>query len=193
MKIWLPRIILGFFGLVIAVTCVLALMGRRQDAGVSRSSVEINASREQLWPWLDEPDKFKRWVSWVVEVQTVNPARGVGRQTVVMMQSPGSSELVRIEATLTEHAPPQRLAADIVSPGLFSGSQNFQLTDLGQGRTRVDVTNRIHYTSALVRLLEPLMTPSSTGKIDGDLSMLKKLAEAEVPPAEISAARAPQP
>jgi uncharacterized protein YndB with AHSA1/START domain len=180
MKIWLPRILLGLVGVVIAVASVLALMGRRQDAGLSRTSAEINVSPEQLWPWLDEPDKFKQWVSWVVEVQVTHPVTGVGRQAVVMMQSPGSSELVRIETTLTEHAPPHRLAADIVSPGLFTGSQTFQLTDLGQGRARVDVTNRIHYTSALVRLFEPLMTPSSTGKIDGDLAMLKKLAEAEV-------------
>jgi hypothetical protein len=179
MKIWLPRILLGLVGIVIAVASVLALMGRRQDAGVSRSSVEIDASREQLWPWLEEPEKFKQWISWVVEVQVINPAEGVGRKAVVMMKSPGAAELVRIESTLTEHAPPDLLAADIVSPGLFTGSQTYQLTDLGQGRTRVDVTNRIQYTSAFFRLLEPLTTPSSTGKIKNDLAALKSLVEAE--------------
>jgi hypothetical protein len=109
------------------------------------------------------------------------------------MKSPGSAELVRIESTLTEHAPPERLAAQVVSPGLFTGSQTYQLTDLGQERTRVDVTTRVHYNSALVRLLEPLMTPSSTGKIEADLAMLKKLAEAQRKPVETDSAPGIQP
>jgi uncharacterized protein YndB with AHSA1/START domain len=193
MKIWIPRVLLGLVAVIIATVSVLALMGRRQDAGVSRASIELDASPEEIWSWLIDPDKFKQWVSWVVEVQVITPVQGVGRQTVVLMKSPGSTEPVRIEVTITEHAPPRRLAATIVSSGLFTGTQTYQLTDLAQGRTRLEVINHIRYATAPLRLLAPLTTPSATRKTEGDFATLKRLVEAEVTPTETNSAQTTKP
>jgi uncharacterized protein YndB with AHSA1/START domain len=179
MKRWVLRILLGLAGVLVVATSVLALMGIRQDAGVSRASAEIKAPREQVWLWIEEPDKFKQWVGWVVDIQTINSVKGVGHRDIVIMNEPGSQERVRIESTWTEYAPPDRFAASAVFPGLFTGSQSYKLTDLGQGRSRLEITSRIHYTSPLIRLFEPLATPSSTRKIESDLARLKTLAEAE--------------
>jgi uncharacterized protein YndB with AHSA1/START domain len=176
---WVLRILLGLIGILVVAVGVLALMGTRRDAGVSRASVEIQAPREQVWSWIVEPQKFKRWVGWVVDVETINPVMGVGHRDVVIMNEPGSPEPVRLETSWTEYAPPDRFAADVAFPGLFTGSQSYQLTALGQNRTRLEITTRIHYTSALVRLFEPLATPSSTRKIESDLATLKPLAEGD--------------
>jgi hypothetical protein len=62
-------------------------------------------------------------------------------------------------------------------PGLFTGAQTYELTSLDNGRTRVEIRSRIRYTSWIVRLFEPMATPSSTKKLDQDLSTLKGLVE----------------
>jgi uncharacterized protein YndB with AHSA1/START domain len=160
------------------VAASLALMGLRADAGLSRSSIEIEAPPEQVWRWIEDEDKFKQWVAWVVSVEEVHPGvKGVGRKTVTTMKEPGSAEPVRIESTWTEYMPPSRMSADVAFPGLFTGSQSYELTSLGPTRTKVQIETRIHYKSWLVRLLEPLATPSSTQKNDQDLAALKRLIE----------------
>jgi uncharacterized protein YndB with AHSA1/START domain len=180
MKKWLIRIMVGLVGAVVLAAVVLWLMGLRQDAGVSRASVEINAPREQVWPWVEEGDKNKKWIGWVVDVQPVNSVTGVGQKRVVLMNEPGSPRPVRLEAEFTEYNPPARLSADVTIPGLFTGSQGYELTDLGNGRTRVEIVNRIHYTSWFVRLFEPMATPSATSKIERDLAALKTQVEQAV-------------
>jgi uncharacterized protein YndB with AHSA1/START domain len=179
MKKWLLRIVGGFVGVLVLAVAALALMGLRQDAGVSIASIEIAATPEQIWPWIEEPEKFKRWVGWVVSVDVANPeVQGVGRKTVVMMNEPSSPEPVRIESIWTEYQPPTKFSADVSFPGLFTGSQTHQLTDLGNGRTRMQTESRIHYDAWYVRLIEPLATPSSTSKLESDLATLKPLVEA---------------
>lgn len=180
MKKWIVRVLGGFAGILFLAVVVLAAMGLRQDAGVSVASVEIATSPETVWPWLVENEKFKQWVGWVVGVEVLNPeVTGVGRRTVTLMEEPGSPERVRIEAVWTEVARPTRFSADVRFPGLFTGTQTHALTDLGNGRTRVQTETRIHYDAWFVRLLEPIATPSSTGKIESDLLALKKLVEAD--------------
>jgi carbon monoxide dehydrogenase subunit G len=178
MKKWTVRICGGVAGVLALTLVALALMGLRRGAGFSRSVIEIRATREQVWLWIEENDKFKEWVGWVTSVEVLNPeVKGVGRTTVVLMKEPGSPELVRVEAECTEYAPPGRFVADVTSPGLFTGSQSYELTDLGGGRTRVQIDNRIRYTPWFLRLLEPLATPSATKKLDQDLAALKRVVE----------------
>jgi hypothetical protein len=62
-------------------------------------------------------------------------------------------------------------------PGIFTGSQTYQLTDLGGARTRVEIASRIRYTSWFARLLEPVLTPSATCKLAQDLATLKTEVE----------------
>ncbi len=182
MKKWLVRVLAGTVGVLVLLVAVLALMGQREDAGLSLASIEISAPTEQVWRWIEEPDKFKQWVGWVTSVEVLNSeVNGVGRKTVVLMNEPGSSELVRIESVSTAYDPPRHFSADVALPGFFTGSQSYQLTDLGGGLTRVQLESRIHYTMWMVRLLEPVATPSSTPKLEQDLVTLKsKIEEAGV-------------
>jgi uncharacterized protein YndB with AHSA1/START domain len=175
---WVVRIGGGIVAVLVLALVVLVVMGLRENAGLSVSSVEINAPPERVWQWIEDPDKFKQWVSWTIEVQSLTPdVKGVGARTLVLMKEPGSPEPVRIESVCTQYAPPMRFSADVRFPGLFDGSQSYQLTGLTGGRTRIQIDTRIRYTAWLVRLLEPLATPQSTSKLDQDLATLKKLIE----------------
>jgi uncharacterized protein YndB with AHSA1/START domain len=177
MKKWILRGLLGLAGLLALLAGGLALMAQRADAGVSRAAIEIAATPEALWPWFNEPDKYRQWVGWVTNVEIVNPELpGVGRKAVTTMREPGSAEPVRVESVVSVYEQPHRIVADIALPGFFTGSQTVRLVDLN-GRTRVEMENRIHYTMAIVRLLEPLATPSATAKLEQDLAALKSVAE----------------
>jgi hypothetical protein len=128
-------------------------------------------------------DKFKQWVGWVTDVQVLNPeVTGVGRKTIVLMNEPNSPERVRLESTWTAYMPPAHLAVDVTLPGLFNGAQSHTLTNLDSGRTRVETKTRIRYTSWFIRLLEPVVTPSSTRKQEQDLAKLKALVEKAAAP-----------
>ena len=181
MKKWLIGILGGLAGAAALATATLWLMGRRQDAGVSRASVEINAPREQVWPWIEEGDKSKKWIGWVVGVADANSLNGIGHKRVVLMNEPSSPNPLRLEVEFTEFNPPERLMARVAIADLFTGSQRYELTELDTGRTRVELVNRIHYTSWLVRLFEPLATPSATRKIEQDLASLKTQVEQAIP------------
>ena len=93
------------------------------------------------------------------------------------MNEPGSPQPIRIDVVWTGYTPPAQYAVDVAFPGIFTGSQTYQLTDLGGTRTRVEIASRIHYTSWFTRLLEPLVTPSATRKLEQDLGTLKTQVE----------------
>ena len=102
MKRWAIRVLIGLAAAIALAVAVLAAMGLRQEAGVPRASIDIKASREQLWPWIEEAERFKQWVSLVTSVEVLNPdVKGVGRRTVVLMNEPRSPEPVRIESVWT--------------------------------------------------------------------------------------------
>ena len=170
---------MGLVGLVLLAVGVLAAMGQRADAGVSRVTVEIEAPMETVWEWLEEDAKFRQWVSWVESVEYLNPdVKGVGRRTVVEMKEPGQAEAVRVEAVTTSYDPPRSVASEIRAEGVFTGTEMYRLTALDGGRTRVEVENRIRYTPWLFRLIEPLATPMADEKLRGDMASLKAHVEA---------------
>jgi hypothetical protein len=82
-----------------------------------------------------------------------------------------------ISGTCTEYAPPKSLGIKLGVPGEFDGQQNYRLTDLGNGRTRLEIAMSFRFDSAFAKLMEPLITPSARKKMDGDLMRLKSLAE----------------
>jgi carbon monoxide dehydrogenase subunit G len=63
------------------------------------------------------------------------------------------------------------------TPGAFEGTEIYRLTDLGNGRTHLEVISRYHYTMWVAQLFEPLITPAAQKKMDGDVARLKSLVE----------------
>ena len=176
--IWLLRIGGIFVALLVIAVGVLFALGHRASAGQIHVSAEINASPEQLWPWLIESDKVKQWVSWLAEVRHDRPAAGVGtRQIWVMHDANNGGKPMEIEGIYTEYLPPTRLTVQVSSAGSFDGQQTYRVQNLGPGRTRLDIDGRYHYSQWFAELLEPLITPAAEQKLVGDVARLKSLVE----------------
>jgi uncharacterized protein YndB with AHSA1/START domain len=177
--------VLKWIGIVLAAlivipTVTLLILGHRANAGKLHASAEIAASPEQVWAWIDDGARLKRWVSWLVEVREPQPPRhAVGSpRTWVMKDENNGGMLITLEGKLKEYAPPSRLTIAIASPQYqFDGDQSYQLTALGNGRTRVDIDAKYHYDQWFANLLEPVITPAAEKKMVGDLARLKALVE----------------
>lgn len=173
---WALRIVGGLLIVILLAVAVLFIVGHRASAGRVHASAELNGSPDQLWPWLNDGEKLKQWVSWLVEVRGWEQGAGVGAKRVwVMKDENNGGMLMEIEGTCSEYAPPSRLTVQLKSGGDFDGQQAYRLTDLGNGRTRLDVDSNYHFSSSLARLMEPLITAAAAKKMVGDTARLKSL------------------
>lgn len=79
-----------------------------------------------------------------------------------------------------EYAPPSHLVLEISSPkGEFTGESVYQLVDLGNGRTRLDMDSRFHFQNWFANLMEPVITPAARKKMRGDSARLKSILESK--------------
>ena len=168
----LGLLLLGLAGLWIA--------SNRRDAGRMRASVEIERAPEEIWPWITEPEQLTQWVGWLAEVKpdTTTPAEGIGHRATWVMDDPRSKEKMLVPGTVTLWEPPDQVGVHVEVPGSFSGDVLYTLTDLGNGRTRVEQDGRYTYESRLVSLMEPLLTPDAMRKMFDDMKRLKQKVEA---------------
>jgi uncharacterized protein YndB with AHSA1/START domain len=179
------RVVAILVALPLLGAAVLLLMGHRSGAGHSHASIEIQASPERIWPWLEDSGRLKQWVSWLVDVrESPHGSQGVGGQRVwVMRDENNGGALMEIPFTYTEYAPPARMTARTYTAGLFQGWEAYRLTDLGNGRTRVDSDGQYEYLMWMARLMEPLITPQAEKKMRADLAQLKLAVEQNGAPA----------
>jgi uncharacterized protein YndB with AHSA1/START domain len=175
---WVLRIGGVFVALLIIAVAVLFALGHRANAGQIHVSAELNASPEQLWPWLNQSDKVKQWISWLVEVRQDQPTTGAGtKQIWVMHDSNNGGKPMEIEGTYTEYLPPTRQTVHVSSAGSFDGRETYRVESLGAGKTRLEIDGSFHYSEWWAELLEPLITPAAETKLRGDVARLKSLVE----------------
>ncbi len=177
---WVKRVAIVLAALLILPVVTLLLLGLRSGAGQVHSAVDVQTSPDQLWGWIDDGDRVKQWVSWTVEMKPWAPHAGVGatRSATMRDENNGGTQMV-IDGTCTEYDPPKTLAVKLSVPNEFDGMETYRLTDLGNGRTRLDVVMTYHFASAFARLFEPVITPSARKKFEGDLARLKTLVESK--------------
>lgn len=169
----------GLLGLVTVALLILVAMGYRDGAGRFQGTMEINRSPAEVWPWIVEGDRVRQWVSWLTEVQDLTPGReGVGaRRRWVMIDPTMNNQRVEIDGEYTVYEPPRVATMRLESPGMFSGTGTYTLTDVGGGRTRVDFVSESRMQQRIARLFEPLVTPQARKKSMADLARLKELVE----------------
>jgi hypothetical protein len=176
--IW--RICRALIAFLFVAILVLFAEGYRKNAGAVQVSAEVGTTPERLWPWLDEGERAKQWVYGLAEVHrapspTANP---VGTTEVwVMRDDHAGGKLIEITGTCTEYTKPSRLSVHLSAPGAFDGDQTYQLTDLGSGKTRLEMTGRFHYAGLLGRLMEPFITRSAQRQMEEDVERLKTLVK----------------
>jgi uncharacterized protein YndB with AHSA1/START domain len=178
---WVKRIAIVLAVLLIVPIAALLVLGHRPNAGIMQASLEMNAPPDRLWTWLDDGDKLKQWVSWMVDVKYPDPQKthGLGAKRVWTMKDENNGgALMQIAATYTEYAPPSRMTLQIAdAEGMYQGEASYRLVDLGSGRTRVEVREHGHYTEWMASLMEPLITPAAEKKMVMDVARLKQLVE----------------
>ena len=177
---WLLRIAGGFASLVVIAAAVLLALGHRANAGQVHVSTEINASPEQLSPWLADTAKVTRWITWLVAIRQDQPSTRVGtKQVWIMRDENNGGQLMEMEGTFTEYQPPLRESVRISSAGMFDGQQTYTIENLGAGRTRLTIDGTYRYAQWFAELMEPLITPAAEKKLRGDVARLKALVEKE--------------
>lgn len=180
---WLKRIAIVLAVLVIVPIMTLLVLGQRANAGRSQAAIEIGASPDQLWTWIDDGERFKQWVSWTVDVQYPDPQNmhGVGaRRVLVMKDENNGGALMRIIGKCTEYTRPSRMTVQLGdADGMFTGEETYTLKELANGRTRLEVSGRFHYSIWFANLMEPLITPQAEKKMVMDMAHLKTLVESQ--------------
>lgn len=177
---FIKTIALLLLGMVAVAIGGLWLAGFREGAGRYEFAVEVNRPASEVWPWIVEPEKQKKWIGWLSETRTLTPDTShVGSREVWVMVDPSmSNQRVEIESEVTGVSPNEKLEMRIASKGMFQGDAAYRLTPLPGGGTRVQSSGSYRYDQWFARLLEPLVRPEAQKKLEADMNRLKSVVEA---------------
>ena len=170
----------AILGLLLIAVAGLWIASNRRDAGRMRASVEIERAPEEIWPWVTEPEQLTQWVKWLREVRpdTTSPAEGIGHRETRVIDDPRTKEPKLEAGNVTLWEPPDQMGIHVEVPDEYEGDVLYTLTDLGNGRTRVEQDGRFTFDKRFASLLEPLMTPGAMRKMFDDMKRLKEKVEA---------------
>ncbi|NUQ74776.1 MAG: SRPBCC family protein [Polyangiaceae bacterium] len=176
MKKWIIRVVVGFFLLIALFFGVLYVVsGGAKGKGYHEAKIEINKPAAAVFPWLTEPAKQKQWIFGLAEVKplTEGDLRVGARSQETMVI--GEEQTVMVSEVI-ELDPGKRMVVKITSPG-FDGQIRYVLDEAGASST-LRYIGDFQYKPFMLRLLEPLVTPSAQRKLEGDLMKLKAEVEA---------------
>ena len=178
MKI-LRNVLLSIVGLIAIAFVTLLVMGSRPDADRMAGSIDIAKPPLTVWAYVEEPDKLKSWISWVVEVRDETPGRrGVGSRYVLVMEDRNNGNVrMNVAHEVVAYDESRRKTMRLSTPGMFSGVGTYTLQDLGNGQTRLAEDSRYHFDNWFARLMTPLVMSAAHKKMVEDLQRLKSLAE----------------
>ncbi len=149
-------------------------------------STLIDCTPEQLWPWLEEPDKQKQWMKGLLEkVSTSEEPTRVG--STFRMTIKEGRRVVEYEGEVTNYDLHHRLSIKFWGE-MLRGVEiyvDYQLQDLGD-RTRLDYLSTADTSEAgfFIKLMMPLYKIFGLVQLKSFMKTLKHLAEAEAAQAE---------
>jgi uncharacterized protein YndB with AHSA1/START domain len=170
---WVIRLLIAVVLLAVIAAGALFAFSQRRGAGRNRYTVTISRPASEVYPWLVEQDKLRKWVDGLVEVTDFNPGLKLGARSRQVLRLRGETTALDVELTAVE--PPKLLTANVTGDG-FTESIRYELTEEGQG-TRVDFSGTARYRNAFLQMMEPLVTPEAQKKVEADLLRLKGTLE----------------
>ncbi len=176
MKKWILRVVAGFFLLIaLFVLGLYIASGGAKGKGYHEASVVINKPAVAIFPWLTDPGKQKEWIFGLAESKplTEGGLRVGARSEEIMLL--GEEQTV-MESEVTALDPNKLMAVKVTSEG-FDGDIRYALEEAGASTT-LRYIGDFRYKPFMLRLLEPLITPSAQRKLEGDLMKLKSVVEA---------------
>jgi uncharacterized membrane protein len=171
---WVLYALAGVGGLlVICVVVLLALGGYRGESRLV-ASIDIAKPPGTVFPFITQPEKLKSWVSWLVEVKEVAPAR----QVWVMEDRNNNNQLMNIETDIVRADPGRLLEVNVAAAEGFTGNIRYELESSGSEQTRLTYVGSYKFQHWLAKLLEPVISRSAQQKLEDDLRRLKQQVEA---------------
>jgi uncharacterized protein YndB with AHSA1/START domain len=140
---------------------------------------EIRRSPKDLWPWLTEPERMKKWMKGLVSIVPNDPGPTRAGSTSKMTVKEGG-KLVTYDETILEWNPPRSLRLRLTSPQWKSLQMTManQLEDLGPS-TRLHYQFECQTTNAFFKLLGFLFGFFAKLQAKSFMKSLKHLAESE--------------
>ena len=120
------------------------------------TSIEIERSPEDVWPWVTETEKMKQWQKGLLEVTPLNDVEGVGARARLKIKE--GHRVCEYEDEVTVWEPPERLAVRLWGGPLPEGMEmeiSYELEDLG-GRTRIHTSCGCEVKGFFMKLFSPL-------------------------------------
>lgn len=145
-------------------------------------TLEIACMPEQLWPWIEEPEKQKQWMEGLLSNEATSDGPTRPGSTFRLRLKEGG-KIADYDGRITAYDPPHHMAVALSGGSMKSIEMHadYRLEALGDGRTR------LHYTSTadteragvLMRALMPLFGFFAKAQLNRFLRTLQRLAEAE--------------
>lgn len=172
-------IFLGIVALIAMGVVTLLVMSNMSGADRMAGAIDIAKPSQVVWKYVDEPEKLKSWISWVVEVRDETPGkRGIGSRRVMVMEDRNNGNMrMDIAGEVVAYEEGRRSTVRLSSPGMFSGENSYTLQDLGNGQTRLMQESRFHFDNWFARLMSPLVMSAARKKMVEDLQRLKSVVE----------------
>ncbi len=151
-------------------------------------STLIDCTPEQLWPWLEEPDKQKQWMKGLLEnVSTSEGPTRVGSTFRMTIQE--GRRVAEYEGEITNYDLHHRLSVKMWGKALRGVEiyVDHQLQDLG-GRTRLDYISSADASGAgfFMKLMLRLYKIFGMAQLKRFMKTLKHLAETEAVQAPVA-------
>jgi carbon monoxide dehydrogenase subunit G len=155
----------------------------RLDVDPEEVSMKMNMSQvfecspRELWPWLDDPERCKRWMKGLLEVrQTSRGPKGKGTTAIMVIQEGGKP--VEYEETILEYEPERRFKLRMVGGCLktMAIEVDYTLEDLGS-RTNLHYEFACESQSTLLKLFGPIFGIFARMQVKRFFRTLKGLAE----------------
>jgi uncharacterized protein YndB with AHSA1/START domain len=180
---WVWRILGGLVALFVLAVAGLWLAGMRPGHGQVIAQIVIDRPAPQVFRWLTDDERVKKWIGGLGELRQVSaPAGGgeVGKKFQIVETY--KDQRVEMEMDVTKYEKDRALSIFISSlddpSSGFTETGDYTLTE-ENGKTRLRFDVQTKYIGFVPRLFEPLITPAAKEKLEDDFRRLKSLAEAE--------------
>ena len=137
-----------------------------------RSAFALKASPAEVFPYLVEPDRLKRWVGGFVESRPLSgTAAGPGAKSVDVIRENGRE--IQMHTEIMRYEPPNRLEVSIRAPGIDALS-DYQLA--GVETTELTHRQQVRFRGVL-KLMAPFIRGATRRRLCDDLARLREAVE----------------
>ena len=175
------RLLMFVLILLFIAACGLWIMGGKKNE--YSTSLSIDAAPDQIFPYLVEPDRMKKWIKGLDQIEQLRPAedphQAVPQTSRVVSDDSGNPQQFRDEVLRYSEGK----GLSIQSTNAFQIIVSVFQLEPEQGKTRLEY--RVKTTNVgFGRMLAPLQSQDFRSRMESDAQRLKELVESTEPKVE---------